>query len=77
MKIFFEWKLKEGECTGCGICRDVCPSSAIKMSRQMAYPEPIVGKCEGCLDCVKECPFDAIEVKRIENESFLQLENSN
>ena len=62
----FEWNLIIENCTGCGICRDVCPEHAIKMSRQMPYPEPIKGKCTGCLDCVTQCPFDAISVKQIE-----------
>ena len=62
----FEWKLIIENCTGCGICRDVCTEHAIKMSRLMAYPEPIKGRCVGCLECVTQCPFDAISVKQIE-----------
>ena len=62
----WRWTLIKENCTGCGICRDVCDSFAIKMSRQMAYPEPIEGKCEGCLECVKECPFEAIKVEKVE-----------
>ncbi len=61
----WSWSLIIENCTGCGICRDVCDSFAIKMSRQMPYPQPIEGKCEGCLECVKECPFDAIKVEKI------------
>ncbi len=64
------WLLKIEECTGCGICRDVCDKFAIKMSRDMAYPEPIEGKCEGCMDCVNECPFEAIEVKELKEETI-------
>jgi len=59
----WKWKLIVEECTGCGICRDVCDSGAIEMSRWMAYPEPIEGECIGCLLCIDECPFDAVEVK--------------
>jgi len=56
------WKLFTENCTGCGICLDVCPEEAILMTRKMAYPEPVQGNCIGCLECVQECPFAAIEV---------------
>ena len=58
-----EWRLIIQNCTGCGICCDVCPEEAIKMTRDMAYPEPIPGRCDGCLTCLEECPFDAIEIR--------------
>jgi ferredoxin len=61
----WEWKLIVKECTGCGICADVCPHGAIQMSREMAYPEPVLLKCVGCLDCIAECPFGAIEVSNV------------
>lgn len=64
----YDWQLIVENCTGCGICRDVCDEHAIKMSRQMAYPEPIQDKCTGCLDCVSECPFDAIAVTQLLQE---------
>ncbi|MCK4646768.1 MAG: 4Fe-4S binding protein, partial [Candidatus Aminicenantes bacterium] len=35
----WEWKLLIQNCTGCGICVDVCAEDAIKMTRDMAYPE--------------------------------------
>ncbi|OQX82761.1 hypothetical protein B6D60_11615 [candidate division KSB1 bacterium 4484_87] len=50
------------ECTGCGICADVCDYEAILMTQRMAYPEPTPGKCVGCNKCVEECPFAAIKV---------------
>jgi ferredoxin len=58
----WKWKLIEQNCTGCGICEDVCPHDAIQMTRQMAYPEAIVPRCVGCMACVQECPFDAVQV---------------
>jgi ferredoxin len=56
------WKLITRNCTGCGICADVCNYSAIVMSRNDPYPNTVPGACTGCLTCVEECPFDAIEV---------------
>jgi ferredoxin len=58
----WEWILVQVECTGCGICADVCPYDAILMTRAMAYPESRAGQCVGCLLCVEQCPFHAIKV---------------
>ncbi len=66
----WHWYLIIENCTGCGICRDVCTEHAIKMSSKMAYPEPISGKCTGCLNCVSECPFDAITVTQLKEEQL-------
>lgn len=57
-----QWTLLEGECTGCGICADVCEYDAILMTAEMPYPAPVPGACTGCGDCEAECPFEAIEV---------------
>ena len=65
----WRWQLVIENCTGCGICRDVCEHNAIRMSRNMAYPEPIEGKCTGCFDCVTQCPFDAIIVSELSEAS--------
>ena len=56
------WRIEETECTGCGICADVCSVEAILMTREMPLPEPILGRCTGCMTCVEECPFDAVVV---------------
>ncbi len=58
----WNWRLDKGNCTGCGICLDVCPEEAIYMPRKAAYPESVEGKCVGCQECVDECPFEALEV---------------
>jgi len=51
------------QCTGCGICFDVCSELAVLMPRETAYPELIVERCSGCLICAAECPFEAIVVE--------------
>ena len=58
----WQWKLLREDCTGCGICADVCPPDAIHMTREMAYPEPVPDGCVGCMICVAQCPFGAVEV---------------
>ncbi|MFQ6037794.1 MAG: 4Fe-4S dicluster domain-containing protein [Candidatus Aminicenantales bacterium] len=65
----WEWTLIQVECTGCGICADICPERAILQSRDMPYPEPLEGKCTGCMECAKQCPFDAVRVKRTQGAS--------
>jgi heterodisulfide reductase subunit A2 len=60
----WQWNLLQQQCTGCGICADVCPDAAIRLTRTMAYPERIPSKpCVGCMICSAECPFDAITVQ--------------
>jgi ferredoxin len=59
----WDWRLVQENCTGCGICADVCPHGAIVLTREMAYPEPVPSRCIGCMVCVDQCPFDAIDVK--------------
>jgi Pyruvate/2-oxoacid:ferredoxin oxidoreductase delta subunit len=67
----WKWKLITQECTGCGICADVCPHDAINMTQEMAYPEPVPNQCVGCMICVEQCPFYAIEVEeKKEGESL-------
>jgi Pyruvate/2-oxoacid:ferredoxin oxidoreductase delta subunit len=61
----WQWKLISEQCTGCGICADLCPHEAIAMTVEMACPEPVLSKCVGCMICVGECPFDAIEVREV------------
>jgi ferredoxin len=63
----WQWNLIQAQCTGCGICADVCAYTAIAMTREMAYPQAVPGKCVGCLDCVQQCPFDAVEVHELES----------
>ena len=61
----WQWNLILQECTGCGVCEDVCQHEAIRMTRAMAYPESAPGKCVGCMVCVQECPFRAIAVNEL------------
>jgi formate hydrogenlyase subunit 6/NADH:ubiquinone oxidoreductase subunit I len=45
-------------CNSCGLCREVCPASAIrpKLLEPRHLYEVIAEKCTGCGDCLDYCP---------------------
>jgi len=46
-------------CTGCGICQELCPQGAVRVSHVAAIdPE----RCTGCGICVQYCPQGAIRL---------------
>lgn len=51
--------VKSEKCVGCGICEEVCPRGAIKVSEIAIIDE---AKCNLCGLCVRECPNQAIEI---------------
>jgi ferredoxin len=55
-------KLDKDECTGCGLCVEVCPRQVIAMGDKKAH---IVDRdaCIECGACQRNCPFGALTVK--------------
>lgn len=56
-------------CRGCGLCKELCPSSAISVSHPQSIPRSYYINLESCLNfkeeegchiCTDACPFDAI-----------------
>jgi Fe-S-cluster-containing hydrogenase component 2 len=46
------------KCAGCGVCEDVCPLEAIRVSDGVARIDQ--GRCNECEACVEACPNEAI-----------------
>lgn len=55
-------KLRAENCTGCGMCADVCPHGVFTIEEKKAR---IVDRdsCMECGACQRNCPFAVIEVK--------------
>jgi ferredoxin len=69
----FPHRADSSKCTGCGVCRDLCPEGSITVENGLA----IIGKlCQCCQRCVGFCPAGAISVpgKPAERYSAVPLE---
>jgi len=54
------------QCTGCGICRSVCPAECIEIIDSglsfTGTASVIESLCTGCNFCAIDCPWDAISM---------------
>ncbi len=65
----------ETKCSGCRICNDLCPFSAILYHEDRMVTEINPALCQGCGTCVAACPAGAISGTGFSNEQILgQLE---
>jgi ferredoxin len=54
--------VNQEECTGCGMCINVCPHSVLKLEEHKI----VIADKDGCMECgacAKNCAFSAITVK--------------
>jgi len=56
----YEAVVEEDQCTGCGICVDMCQMNAINVDTGIAVINP--DRCIGCGVCVYHCPQEAISL---------------
>jgi Fe-S-cluster-containing dehydrogenase component len=56
--------LDEEKCTGCKLCVEECPYSAIRMNEPRRKPL-ICDLCQGSPACVEWCPTGALTVKKL------------
>ena len=50
----------QDRCSGCRICNDLCPYSAIAFDEASGVTEVNPALCQGCGVCVAACPAGAI-----------------
>ena len=76
--------LDKARCTGCGICKEICPREAIEIKKvpkaegEKAKPPTInvsEEKCHYCGMCEPICPFGALKGK-INGEHMIPVINS-
>jgi len=58
-------------CSGCQICCEVCPYSAISFDEEKKVCRVNEALCKGCGSCVAGCPSDAISLNHFTNEQIL------
>jgi len=52
-------RIIESRCVACGLCREICPVSAISLTATASINGAV---CIGCGECLCACKFDAISV---------------
>ncbi len=69
--------INERLCTGCQLCKQVCPYSAISFDDKKHVCKVNDALCKGCGACVGGCPSDAISLSHYTNEQLLaQMEGA-
>ncbi len=60
-----------GICSGCQVCRLVCPFSAISFDEEKEVCQVNEALCKGCGACVGGCPCDAVSLSHSTNEQIV------
>jgi heterodisulfide reductase subunit A len=58
-------------CSGCQVCKLLCPYSAITFDEEKEVCRVNEALCKGCGACVGGCPGDAISLKHFTNEQIV------
>jgi heterodisulfide reductase subunit A len=68
-------EVDEERCSGCRICNDLCPYSAIEYDADKKRSNVISAVCKACGACVAACPSGAITARHFTDEQiFAQIE---
>ena len=62
--------LLEDDCTGCGLCAELCPTGAIRMEGPL--PRVDAEACLGCCACFNRCPPRAWRLRRFAPRHFYE-----
>jgi heterodisulfide reductase subunit A len=63
--------VNEEQCSGCKICNDLCPFSAISFLEDKGVSEVNKALCQGCGTCVAACPAGAIAGTHFSNQAVM------
>ena len=64
--------VNQDQCSGCRICNNLCPFSAITFLADRGVTEINPALCQGCGTCVAACPAGAIAGTGFSNEQVLK-----
>ena len=68
-------EVNEEDCSGCRVCNDLCPYSAIDFDPETKRSSIVSAKCKACGACVTACPSAAITARHFTDEQiFAQIE---
>ena len=62
--------VNEDLCSGCRVCNEICPYSAIEFDAETKRSHVISALCKACGACVATCPSAAIEAKHFTDEQI-------
>lgn len=63
--------INEEICSGCRICNNLCPYSAIEFDEEKKVSRVIEALCKGCGTCVSACPSSAITALHFTDEQII------
>lgn len=64
-------EVKEDYCSGCRICNELCPYSAIEFDEDKKRSHVISALCKACGACVAACPSGAIKARHFTDEQLI------
>jgi heterodisulfide reductase subunit A len=68
-------EVDEERCSGCRVCNDLCPYSAIEFDESTKHSHVISALCKACGACVAACPSAAIKARQFTDQQiFAQIE---
>jgi heterodisulfide reductase subunit A len=67
--------INEEACSGCRICNNLCPYSAIEFDEEKKASHVVTALCKGCGTCVAACPAGVITAAHFNNaQIFAEIE---
>jgi heterodisulfide reductase subunit A len=64
-------EINEESCSGCRICNELCPYSAIEFDEEKRRSHIISAMCKACGACVAACPSAAIKGRHFTDRQIL------